>query len=150
MDLYGCNSTKISSFKFVRCSLHCVFPHIVSPLNSFRTFIYCDLWPYLLSPLYFQTKKKNSFHGNYMRKYGNCIKQKNREVACNWDKLKPFCAFRYFFTNRFPPFGRKLILVKTQEDEKRNSTQETFSPYCLVAPSCALVDAFLSHFSTNA
>ena len=34
--------------------MHTVFPHIVSvlewfpPLNSFRTFMYCDPWPYVL------------------------------------------------------------------------------------------------------
>ena len=44
---------------------------------SFRTFMYCDLWPYILWPLAlctvtfgFPNSKKNSFRGNYMRKYG--------------------------------------------------------------------------------
>ena len=33
--------------------------------------MYCDLWPYVLWTLDFQIQNKNSFHGNYMRKYGN-------------------------------------------------------------------------------
>ena len=37
-----------------RISSYIVFPHIVSaleyfpPFNKFRTFMYCDLWPYVL------------------------------------------------------------------------------------------------------
>ena len=51
---------------------HTVFPHIVSaleqfpPLNSFRTCMYC----YQRSQYIRLNSKKNSFRGNYMRKYG--------------------------------------------------------------------------------
>ena len=51
--------------------LHTVFPHIVStleqfpPLNSFRIFMYCDQRSQYIR----QKSKKNSFCGNYMRKY---------------------------------------------------------------------------------
>ena len=52
------------------------------PLNSFRTVMYCDFWPYVyigqksqtvyrLRPVDFRISKKNSFRENYMRKYGN-------------------------------------------------------------------------------
>ena len=46
-------------------------------MNSFRTFMCCDLWPYVMWPLAlcsvsfgFPSSKKNSLRGNYMRKYG--------------------------------------------------------------------------------
>ena len=49
--------------RFSQKNSHTVFPHIGSalvwfpPLNSFRTFMYCDLWPYVLWPLDFQIQK---------------------------------------------------------------------------------------------
>ena len=49
-----------------------VFPRIVSaleqfpPLNSFRTFMYCNQRSQYIRP----NSKKNSFRGNYSRKYG--------------------------------------------------------------------------------
>ena len=32
--------------------------YLFPPLNSFRTFMYCDLWPYVLWPLDFQIQKR--------------------------------------------------------------------------------------------
>ena len=49
------------------CISYTVFPHIVSaldyfpPLNSVRTFMYCDLWSYVLWSLDFQNKKRIVF-----------------------------------------------------------------------------------------
>ena len=68
-----------------------VFPRIVSGLeyfpllNSFRTFMYCDIRP---------NSKNNSFRGNYLRKYGSyliMIKTKFKMVEAN-----PF-AFQAFY-----------------------------------------------------
>ena len=39
----------------------------VPPLNSFRTFMYCHQRSQYMRPI----SKKNSFHGNYSRKYGS-------------------------------------------------------------------------------
>ena len=41
------------------------------PLNSFRTFMYCDQRSQYIRP----KSKKNSFRGNYMRKYGSLISE---------------------------------------------------------------------------
>ena len=57
--------------------LYTVFPHIVSaleqfpPLNSFRTCMYC----YQRSQYIRLNSKKNSFRGNYSRKYGKFFGQ---------------------------------------------------------------------------
>ena len=52
-------------------SLNTVFPHIVSSLEQFPH-IYV-LWPLALCTVTFgfSNSKKNSFRGNYMRKYGS-------------------------------------------------------------------------------
>ena len=53
-----------------------VFPRIVSaleqfpPLNSFRTCMYCDQRSQYIR----LNSKKNSFRGNYSRKYGICMR----------------------------------------------------------------------------
>ena len=43
------------------------------PLNSFRTFMYCDQRSQYIRPI----SKKNGFRGNYSRKYGICFWLKN-------------------------------------------------------------------------
>ena len=57
MDFAGLHFWSILNLKFAGSKnqiSNTVFPHIVStleyfpPLNSFGTFMYCDLWPYVL------------------------------------------------------------------------------------------------------
>ena len=55
MNIDGATLFFFWGFKFVFIvSAYEYFP----PLNSFCTFIYCDLWPYVLWPLDFQIKKR--------------------------------------------------------------------------------------------
>ena len=60
----GDNSKWVRDKWCLLSKLNNIFPHLVSalelfpPSNSFRTFMYCDLWPYLLWPLDFQIQKR--------------------------------------------------------------------------------------------
>ena len=62
---------QLVSLKHMQAFLDTVFPHIVSaleqfpPLNSFRRFMYCHQRSQYIRP----KSKKNSFRGNYTRKY---------------------------------------------------------------------------------
>ena len=67
LGAYCALALHIDTFWGGQCQLNfspTVFPHIVSaleqfpPLNSFRTFMYFDLWPYVLWPLDFQIQKR--------------------------------------------------------------------------------------------
>ena len=70
MDSLGLLLRKFVAFYCQK--IYTVLPHIVSaleqfpPLNSFRTFMYCQQRSQYTRP----KSKKNSFRGNYMRKYG--------------------------------------------------------------------------------
>ena len=51
-----------------QCASYLLEPTLVYRISSysFRTFMYCDQRPQYIRP----KSKKNSFRGNYMRKYG--------------------------------------------------------------------------------
>ena len=68
-----------------------VFPRIVSaleqfpPLNSFRICMYCDQRSQYIR----LNSKKNSFRGNYSRKYGKYLHSLNLDV-CEYERFAAF------------------------------------------------------------
>ena len=71
-SLQDSSKKKARNMRSKTCSWNTIFPRIVSslelfpPLNSFRTFMYCDQRSQYIKP----NSKNNSFRGNYSRKYG--------------------------------------------------------------------------------
>ena len=79
-----------------------VFPHIVSaleqfpPLNSFRRFMYCHQRSQYIRP----KSKKNSFCGNYMRKYGTSFQVCNKSHT--WSVyLRRLCSHQILYFVHF-------------------------------------------------
>ena len=91
-----------------------IFPRIVStlkqfpPLNSFRTFMYCNQRSQYIRP----NSKKNSFRGNYMRKYGILIHDNY------FPHSKPIMFFilyvSMFYYSAFYSFYNCFVSIHTQ------------------------------------
>ena len=98
MDNLSCRTARPKIFNLLQPAMYLpYFREQFPPLNSFRTFIYCDQY---IRP----NSKKNSFRGNYSRKYGMYL-QNDKDRVSNW-----LCWLLYHM--RIPITGRSHELLQ--------------------------------------